>query len=220
MNSALRSVLAVSALALVASPAVAWGCVLWSPLTRSHPLSEPEAARLMNDHLGEGRPGAAPRGSAHGGPGWVSAFAAEVTMPRPPLDDGSRGGLGRAAVSFFRQVRPSADDRKVEVFRAGWPLSCVEGRRTTLGSETSARGLLLVPLDRIGAKPMRRVPLLPVWGGLLADTAFFGAVFWLAVPGQIALRRGLRRRRGRCPGCGYDVAHVDHESCPECGEAS
>jgi hypothetical protein len=220
MRRPLRSVVVVSLLALVVSPVLAWGCVLWSPLTRSRPLSEREAARLMNDHLGESRPGAAPRGSAHGGPGWVSAFAADMTIPPPRRDAGPRRDTARSAPSFFRQVPSSPDDRQVELFRAGWPLSCVEGRRTTLGSQRSARGLLAVPLERIGAKPMRRVPLLPVWEGLLANTAFFAALFWLAVPGQIALRRGLRRRRGRCPGCGYDVAHADHASCPECGEAS
>ena len=35
--------------------------------------------------------------------------------------------------------------------------------------------------------------------------------------GEVALRRHIRRKRGLCVSCGYDLRHADHAACPECG---
>ena len=56
------------------------------------------------------------------------------------------------------------------------------------------------------------------WPGFAVDTAFWGGaafVVW-SVPGFV--RRGVRRRRGRCVRCGYELAGGD--VCPECGGAA
>jgi hypothetical protein len=61
----------------------------------------------------------------------------------------------------------------------------------------------------------RSLPLRPLWPGFLVDTAFWGGaafVVWSA-PGFV--RRGVRRRRGRCVGCGYELKGL--AVCPECG---
>ncbi|RJP40661.1 MAG: hypothetical protein C4547_02340 [Phycisphaerales bacterium] len=34
------------------------------------------------------------------------------------------------------------------------------------------------------------------------------------------LRRGLRRRRGQCIACGYNLTGLASRKCPECGEAA
>jgi hypothetical protein len=62
------------------------------------------------------------------------------------------------------------------------------------------------------------LPVRPVWAGLAADSAVWAGVWWLAllVPGEV--RRGVRRTRGRCTGCGYDRTGLDRDApCPECG---
>jgi hypothetical protein len=74
------------------------------------------------------------------------------------------------------------------------------------------------------AIPPPILPWHPIWPGLLANTAFYGVIGWALwfTPG--AVRRGLRRRRGACVRCGYDLrgAEVIPEAgaaCPECGDA-
>ena len=42
-------------------------------------------------------------------------------------------------------------------------------------------------------------------------------VIWPLTLGPFALRRLIRRRRGLCLACGYDLRHTEHEACPECG---
>ena len=63
----------------------------------------------------------------------------------------------------------------------------------------------------------RALPLRPIWPGFAVNTIFYAAILWLLVLGPFVLRRYLRRRRGLCPACGYDLKHAEHESCPECG---
>lgn len=76
------------------------------------------------------------------------------------------------------------------------------------------RGLRLERVARY-----RRIPLLPVWPGFLLNTLTYAglAAFLWWVPG--AARRTLRRRRGRCQRCGYDLRGSADGACPECGSA-
>jgi hypothetical protein len=57
----------------------------------------------------------------------------------------------------------------------------------------------------------------PVNPGFAINTVFYAAVLWvlLALPG--AVRRFVRRRRGRCTRCGYDLRATTTGVCPECG---
>ena len=64
---------------------------------------------------------------------------------------------------------------------------------------------------------LRVIPLAPIWPGFAANTFFYAAIIWLLIPGPFALHRLIRRRRGLCPACGYDLRHGEHEACPECG---
>jgi hypothetical protein len=67
----------------------------------------------------------------------------------------------------------------------------------------------------------RIVPILPLWPGFLVDTAFWGGaafVVWSGRGGAGFVRRGVRRRRGRCVRCvrcGYELKGL--AVCPECG---
>ena len=62
------------------------------------------------------------------------------------------------------------------------------------------------------------LPLLPHFPGFAIDTAFYAGVSWLLIFAPFALRRALRRRRGRCTECGYELAML--ETCPECGASA
>ena len=64
----------------------------------------------------------------------------------------------------------------------------------------------------------RIIPLRPVWSGLAANTGIFAGAWLLAILIPTAVRRAMRRRRGRCYHCGYDLRATPPGSpCPECG---
>jgi hypothetical protein len=111
--------------------------------------------------------------------------------------------------------------------KAGWPsraLGASRGRRVSLTPFEELyfeRGLL----NPSSSDPFRRsdfewlmrprFALHILWPGFLVDTAFWGGAAFLvwSVPGFV--RRGVRRRRGRCVRCGYELKGL--AVCPECG---
>ncbi len=61
------------------------------------------------------------------------------------------------------------------------------------------------------------LPYVPIWRGLLINTAFFAAV-WAIPLSLIPVARARRRiRRGLCPDCCYDLCGATDGGCPECG---
>ncbi len=76
----------------------------------------------------------------------------------------------------------------------------------------SAAPLNSNPLDRFA------LPLLPLWPGFAINTAFYALLLFGALRTPGVVRRTLRRRRGRCVGCGYSRDGLDAgAACPECG---
>ena len=69
--------------------------------------------------------------------------------------------------------------------------------------------------------PMPRpIPFRPVWPGFPINTLFYATLLWLVTLGPFAARRVIRRKRGRCIKCGYDLRGTSGgggEACPECG---
>lgn len=68
------------------------------------------------------------------------------------------------------------------------------------------------------------LPLHPIWSGFILNTILYAAILWVPFA-LFALRRGLRRvlrrRRGACLICGYDLRGTSGGGggggCPECG---
>jgi hypothetical protein len=72
--------------------------------------------------------------------------------------------------------------------------------------------------ERLTVFCARALPIRPLWPGLLANTAFYGLILWALWFTAGAVRRGLRRRRGACLRCGYDLRGAEAgTACPECG---
>jgi len=75
----------------------------------------------------------------------------------------------------------------------------------------------LLTLD---AAELRALPLRPIWIGLAANSIFYAAISCGLWQGTLAIRKTLRRARGQCVGCSYNLAGLPTSSpCPECGLA-
>ncbi len=61
------------------------------------------------------------------------------------------------------------------------------------------------------------LPYRPIWTGFAINTIFYAAILWILSLGPFTARRMIRRKRGHCINCGYDLSHAEHDACPECG---
>lgn len=119
--------------------------------------------------------------------------------------------------------------RTWQFFESGWPCTAFWGWAMTESGLPDARdeagGIVEVPMLRSLSWQIGRIdlPYWPVWSGLAANTTLFALAWWGVIAGPGVLRRGWRRRRGRCPSCGYDLRGLPREhgaTCPECGKSS
>jgi hypothetical protein len=102
----------------------------------------------------------------------------------------------------------------------GWPLRCFR-----CASSVSYWESMELPAGVRGCAHIelfgetRTFAYEPLWPGFLINTAFYGVILWALwfTPG--AVRRGVRRRRGACVRCGYDLRGGGLTACPECGAA-
>ncbi len=66
----------------------------------------------------------------------------------------------------------------------------------------------------VGSDP---IPFYPLWPGLIANTLIYATLSLGMLTGLPAARRALRRRRGHCPMCNYNLTGNATGRCPECG---
>ena len=149
------------------------------------------------------------------------------TIP-DPATRGAGGGLYpyRAPQwpAWLRLPSPDASVLSASARAAGWPSLCLSQHSWVHADGTAeSRGSLRVRDFKIYTRSYDpdagTVPLLPVWPGLLANTAVFAGGWFAAVilpwAGWKAWRRSRRVRKGLCGGCGYALG--GQPRCPECG---
>ena len=107
---------------------------------------------------------------------------------------------------------------------AGWPLPAVSGlcldpRAPANRSYYGSLWLRRPPPTVNDPTPRHELlPFWPIWPGFAVNTLFYAIILWLLIPGPFVLRRHIRRKRGRCPKCGYDLrGQLPGAGCPECG---
>ncbi len=110
---------------------------------------------------------------------------------------------------------------------SGWPAIAMRTRYEEwsvagqLGGQSFLQvteGILLTPKAAVRRGCMPKViPLRPLWPGFAINTVFYAAILWLSIRGPFSLRRHIRRKRGLCVACGYDIRGTAQMICSECG---
>jgi hypothetical protein len=108
-----------------------------------------------------------------------------------------------------------------EMIAAGWPMKsayCL-GERGSLPVGPHVRQMAWRWFKM--QMPASFVPARPLWAGFAMNTLFYAVILFALIRGPFMARRALRRRRGLCVDCGYDLRGrgPDHVACPECGAA-
>ncbi|MFG0283575.1 MAG: hypothetical protein ACF8R7_04070 [Phycisphaerales bacterium JB039] len=146
--------------------------------------------------------------------------AATITEPPWSLDE--------RAAEDPPIVNMGGDDVSVLYNSFGWPLTSVGSTRRldytrregVIPPVESHAAVLTLPWRRphalTGMPDNVRLPLRPL-PGLLLNTIFYGLLWALLLFAPGAIRRRIRRAKGRCPKCGFSLAGQPQPGCPECG---
>ncbi len=122
--------------------------------------------------------------------------------------------------TFFLNGRPLVGSPFAYFYRSGWPLRSFEGGHY-LHPETNKMidaGAMFLAADWADEFwGVDSLPLRPVWVGIVLSTLFYAALLWLVAYGPFALRRTIRRKRGHCINCNYNLRGEFTHGCPECG---
>ena len=124
----------------------------------------------------------------------------------------------------------------VDICEVGWPSRCLQWESwrefevnfpqgTTIyrneGHPVPSwwRSGITVSAQRFGfgSQSWKALPIHPVYFGFVINTIFYAVFMWCVTFGPFTARRVLRRKRGHCIKCGYDVRGDFSAGCPECG---
>lgn len=140
-----------------------------------------------------------------------------------------------SGLDAIRVERHRSDEKSVRTWRyeSGWPRRALSGVRTSRSSGDSESALItgLIPLDeqefkfvaqfpdRVtswGTRP-KAIPFAPAWPGFAINMFIYAAGVLLIWTLLYSARRLMRKWRGRCPRCGYNLRRRVTAGCPECG---
>ncbi len=132
--------------------------------------------------------------------------------------------LGMLVDEFFSALQVSSKGSGLathcdgHAFLRGWPFRsfmCVV-RENPTGVGTV--GILAIDSHLRDGYDVRYLPLRPILPGVVINTIVYAIVLRILWIGPQRVQRVLRRSRGKCVACGYDLrGNSQSPECPECG---
>jgi len=213
-------------LGAIASVAVAWGFAAFiDPIKFS---SEPDDIRFRREgyynweFVETKAPGMTIFNSARGWSKELHPLVSHTAAPEELVPSWS--DLGELSTEFKNAVACEPDSLVIERIRIhcfGWPFKCLwsfwEKLDTGDSSPVYDSGGYIFELEPWRYSVPRALPILPIWLGFVINTFIYSSMLWFIAVMPFTLRRTLRRKRGLCIKCGYDLRGTDHKACPECG---
>jgi hypothetical protein len=188
-------------LGAIVNVAVAWGCSLYSG-TRD--IAQPQTFRITVEDLDR-------MGQLH-----YVARQQSLGVLRLSVVDGEWVVAGFEGVIHhtLRLIQTEAGLPMRSI--VGWQVPSLTS--SDLGSSNTISGIVCPwrITDADYEAPVL-LPTRPLPQGFAINTIFYAGVLWLLfmIPGGV--RRAVRRKRGLCSRCGYDLRASPNGVCPECG---
>ena len=225
MKRWLAKLVVVLVLGAIVNVAVAWGCATWVDPAKG---KYENGFRSSGQHTWE-----FVRIVAHGTTllwstrGWSKdAIDFDSDGPAPDEFVPSWSDLGAPTSEFMDIVNRSPDSLVLEVrwlHCFGWPRRSLWSHWSRLEDPGepapvyASEGYILPLVPSWGNLIPRPLPTRPIWPGFAFNTFFYAATLWLLTLGPFTARRMIRRKRGHCIKCGYDLRGDFSAGCPECG---
>ena len=202
MKRHIMFILLLLLLGAIVNIAVAWGCATWSPHYRLRGEESIEPPARWPAYL-EALEWPAPTRAFE--PGEVGLgvtrnliFGGHMGFLSVCLDIRQFGLPARALQWEYPVGRPGGDRKMTEAAHEA------AGLRTGIDV-----------FGRNSGGPIRPLPMTPLYPGFLINTLFYAAIIWLLFFAPFAAQRMLRRRRGLCERCAYQIG--TSPVCTECG---
>jgi hypothetical protein len=201
---------------VITTIAVAWACALWSTVDSQtlqylhvQNAGGKEIAWTWNQRRGAGVRWV-----------WIEPGVFRLDPPDP-----------RAAPPRFVQL----PDEKISLVRylaSGWPMTCMNARlvERSKGGVRAVRvagarqivfawdyAYIVAPAAAIDPYTAKLLPLNPHVPELIANSIFWGMVWYVVLLAIANVLGRIRSRKGVCGQCGYDLKNLTGSRCPECG---
>ncbi len=210
MKHIIAKLIAFALLGALMTMALAWGIVVWAPQIPSSAFgSEDDHHRLL--------------GREH--PETIRLW----TQLAPPEWQSATQRAGHREFGFCRHrtyltalpPTPGQVNHFIAVSEAqvGWPCRSLTSV-LLIERKNSQQTVVVKDGWRVQPASGKILPYRPIWPGFALSTLFYGALIGGAFEAWPAVRARRRKQHGHCKTCGYDLRHVEHDVCPECGSGS
>lgn len=146
-----------------------------------------------------------------------TSWIVTITSYTPEVDDPTEEGVRSGSIPDW--IRQIAEGNTIDTIRTdvGWPLRFARVEHASENWMWEYPPPTIHGLLRIGPIPFATRPLFP--GFMLLVALVYGVM--LAGERSVRIPRSVRARHrrhcGHCVACGYDLAGITTDVCPECG---